>query len=489
MAKHIDKILKLQTFLMLLFAISVFGQQCPRLIYPPDGAIGVPVDATISWPNVNGISAFIFSLGSTPDGEDILNRRTSGPINSYTPPLGLPDNTQIYMSIILQFEDGSTQICPGQTFSTEDVTTPPPCTTLSEPINGETNVSSNTPIQWNYAYGATGYRLSIGTAPGTQDILSGFDVGNTLSYKPPLSLPIDTEIFVSIVPYNENGNLGPCREESFLVDESANFCEPFFDSSQGGLVKRRPEINFPDRVAICQGNLATRVPTEDLADGFRWFRIHPDGTETFLSDGPEVGLSEIGQYRYEAYNNIVISGSTIECSATKEFSVYLSEAAVINGIDVMGASNNREIRINASGSGDYEFALNDPNGPYQNNNVFINVSERRQIVYVRDKNGCGITEGIVARELSVDDFPKFFTPNGDGINDFWQYIVPRDNGEIKVDRIWIFDRYGFLIVQIDPASQGWDGNYRGKALPSSDYWFKAVSPSNQNIRGHFTLKR
>ncbi len=474
---------------MLICAVSSFGQQCPRLIYPPDGAVDVPVDATISWPNVNGITAFIFSLGSTPDGEDILNRRTSGPIDSYIPPLGLPDNTQIYMSIILQFEDGSTQVCPGQTFSTEDVTSPPPCTTLSEPLNGETSVSSNTPIQWNYAYGATGYRLSIGTAPGAQDILSNFDAGNTLSYKPVLDLPLDTEVFVSIVPYNENGNLGPCTEESFFVNENANFCEPFFDSSQGGLVKRRPDINFPDRVAICRGNSATGIATEDIADGFRWFKIHDDGTETFLAEGPEVNLSEIGRYRYEAYNAISISGSTIECAASKEFLVFLSEAPIIDGIDVMGPFDNREIRINVGGSGDYEFALNDPNGPYQNSSVFTNVSERRQMVYIRDKNGCGITEGVIARELSVDDFPKFFTPNGDGINDFWQYIVPEEDGEIKVDRIWIFDRYGFLIVQIDPSSEGWDGSYRGKALPSSDYWFKAVSSSNQNIRGHFTLKR
>ncbi len=475
--------------LFLLLGEFSFAQDCPRISTPQNGNIDVPVDSEIRWTPVNGIIGYVVSLGTTPGGEDILNRRSSGQNNFYVPEVGLPSNTTIYVTIRLFIFGQPVKVCPGEIFTTEEITTPPPCTSLSKPLDGETSVSANAPIRWNYAYGATGYRLSMGTAPGLQDILSDFDVGNTLSYKPSLSLPIDTNIYVGIVPYNENGDLGPCREESFLVDESVDFCEPFFDSAQGGLVTRKPDINFPDRVSICQGNSSTRVPTKDIADGFRWFRIHPDGTETFLSDGPEVNLPEIGRYRYEAYNTITIAGSTIECSATKEFSVFQSQAPVITGIDITGPFNNREIRINVSGSGEYEFVLNEPNGPYQNSNVFANISERRQIVYVRDKNGCGITEGIVARELSVDDFPKFFTPNGDGINDFWQYIVPREDSEIKVNRIWIFDRYGFLLAQIDPSSQGWDGNYRGKALPSSDYWFKAVSSSNQNIRGHFTLKR
>ncbi|WP_422081217.1 T9SS type B sorting domain-containing protein [Ulvibacterium sp.] len=478
------------TYLLFLFLGGFsFGQDCPRISTPQNGDTDVPVDTEIRWTPVSGIIGYVVSLGTTPGGEDILNRRSSGQNNFYVPEVGLPANTTIHVTIRLFIFGQPVKVCPGEIFTTEAVTTPPPCTSLSKPLDGETGVSSNAPIRWNYAYGATGYRLSMGTAPGAQDILSDFDVGNTLSYKPSQSFPIDTNIYVSIVPYNENGDLGPCREESFLVDESVDFCEPFFDSSQGGLVTRKPDIDFPDSVSICRENSSTRIPTEDSADGFRWFKMNQDGTETLISDHPWVDLSEIGRYRYEAYNTISVAGSTIECSATKEFSVFLSEAPIINGIDVMGPFNNREIRINVVGSGDYEFALNDPNGPYQNSNVILNISEQRQIVYVRDKNGCGITEGIVARELSVDDFPKFFTPNGDGINDFWQYIVPEEDGEIKVDRIWIFDRYGFLLAQIDPSSQGWDGNYRGKALPSSDYWFKAVSSSNQSIRGHFTLKR
>ena len=93
------------------------------------------------------------------------------------------------------------------------------------------------------------------------------------------------------------------------------------------------------------------------------------------------------------------------------------------------------------------------------------------------------------QDLTLEGFPKFFTPNGDGINDFWQYIPPASLGEVNLDTIHIFDRYGVLLAQIDPSSLGWDGNFNGQPLPSSDYWFKAISSDSQKLQGHFALKR
>ncbi|HEU0126108.1 MAG TPA: T9SS type B sorting domain-containing protein, partial [Flavobacterium sp.] len=58
--------------------------------------------------------------------------------------------------------------------------------------------------------------------------------------------------------------------------------------------------------------------------------------------------------------------------------------------------------------------------------------------------------------------------------------------------ITIFDRYGKLIKMIKPSGAGWDGNFDGTALPSSDYWFRATYTQNgviEEFKAHFTLKR
>ena len=50
--------------------------------------------------------------------------------------------------------------------------------------------------------------------------------------------------------------------------------------------------------------------------------------------------------------------------------------------------------------------------------------------------------------MTVEGFPKFFTPNGDTVNDFWQFIQPIEGETIVLTSIQIFDRYGKLLKTI-----------------------------------------
>ena len=103
---------------------------------------------------------------------------------------------------------------------------------------------------------------------------------------------------------------------------------------------------------------------------------------------------------------------------------------------------------------------------------------------MRDKNNCGINEQLV----SVIGFPKFFTPNNDTTNDFWR--VSGISTQFQSNTvIYIFDRYGKLLAELDPLSPGWDGKFNGEDLPNSDYWFKVKLEDGRTLRGHFTLKR
>ena len=139
----------------------------------------------------------------------------------------------------------------------------------------------------------------------------------------------------------------------------------------------------------------------------------------------------------------------------------------------------------ASGIGVYEFSLD--NGPWQANGNFIGVSPGEHIVSVRDVNCFGED----SYPLMVFDYPLFFTPNGDGYNDFWNIDI--FSGQ-PTSKIYIFDRYGKLLKEIRPSGSGWNGTYNGKIMPTSDYWFLVeysdfISGAPKMLRGHFTLKR
>jgi gliding motility-associated-like protein len=125
-------------------------------------------------------------------------------------------------------------------------------------------------------------------------------------------------------------------------------------------------------------------------------------------------------------------------------------------------------------------------GALQESNVFTGVTGGTHIITVVDTQGCT----YLTQEVLVIDYPKYFTPNGDGHNDTWN-ITGMDQSDAK---LYIFDRYGKLVKQIVPSilSDGWDGTFNNIPLPSTDYWFTLDYTENgaqKQFKAHFSLKR
>jgi gliding motility-associated-like protein len=173
------------------------------------------------------------------------------------------------------------------------------------------------------------------------------------------------------------------------------------------------------------------------------------------------------------------------CSRLRRITVIISEPATITSIDTVnaGTSSFGSAVINVTGLGDYEYRL-DPLDSYQDSPTFENLVPGFYTAYVRDKNGCGTT----TQDFSIVGYPRFFTPNNDGFNDYWQLlgvsVVFEPNSEI-----FIFDRFGKLLKQVSPQGPGWDGTFNDNPLPSNDYWFKATLMDGTEFSSHFSLKR
>jgi gliding motility-associated-like protein len=239
-------------------------------------------------------------------------------------------------------------------------------------------------------------------------------------------------------------------------------------------VRPLPQIDTEEDLILClDGNtsllLSPGVPISQF-DDFEY--LWSTGETT-----PTINTNQTGVFTVDVFNEF-------GCATRRTISVSGSARATISDIILVENSDNNTIEVNVSGPGDYEFALDFINGPYQDANLFTNVLFGFHTVFVRDKNGCG----IISQEVAVFGVPKFFTPNGDGFNDQWQIGgVP---AELKAGmKIFIFDRFGKLLKDLPANSTGWDGNYRGKAMPSSDYWYNIQFGDGRIVRGHFSLKR
>ena len=229
----------------------------------------------------------------------------------------------------------------------------------------------------------------------------------------------------------------------------------------------KPDINIKDITPICEGS-------QILIDA-------GNGYDTYLwstgENTPSIIVNTPGNYSVTVFEN----HGNITCSTTQDFNVVHSNAATITNIITSDwTATDNIITINVTGSGNYEYSLDGIN--YQDHNIFVGLENGEYTIYVRDKNGCGIKTD----EIYLLMYPKYFTPNGDGHNDFWRIKLSKNEPNLTIK---IFDRYGKLMKQLDSNDIGWDGTYQGEKVVSTDYWFVVTRENGKEHKGHFTLKR
>lgn len=173
------------------------------------------------------------------------------------------------------------------------------------------------------------------------------------------------------------------------------------------------------------------------------------------------------------------------CSGIYQIAVAIqpytnASSNLIETIMVSDFSNNNTAKINTIPTGNYEYSIDGIT--FQSSATFSSLSAGKYVAYVRDIENCTIDSS----QFIVLDYPKFFTPNGDGFNDTWliKNLDLYPNAELS-----IFDRYGKLLHQIKGKDFLWNGIYNGSILPASDYWFRLILDQNNTIKGHFSLKR
>jgi gliding motility-associated-like protein len=186
-------------------------------------------------------------------------------------------------------------------------------------------------------------------------------------------------------------------------------------------------------------------------------------------DTPTIIVDMIGNYEVEVT-------TTLGCVYTISFIVNEAETPVITGVD----TDQQPIEILIEDSdGRFEFAFNDSG--FQPSPFFFEEVLPRNIARVRNAGGCNTVE-FEFLDLQI---PQFFTPNGDGFNDFFQLPDVLNYPGYTID---IFDRNGKLLERLDDTNLSWDGTFNNQPLPSSDYWY-IFNHDGVQIKGHFTLKR
>ncbi|WP_346882324.1 BspA family leucine-rich repeat surface protein [uncultured Algibacter sp.] len=189
--------------------------ECTALITSLNEATDIAVTTDISWNESSDADGYRISIGTSPNGNDIVNNEDVASLTRYILTDNLPSETFIYVTIIPYNTSGDAVGCTSGRFLTELIA--PECAIMTSPFNGETQVDENISIDWDEVEKTDGYRISIGTTPGGNDIVNNQDLGLTTSYQHTSEYPSGSEIFVNIVPYNAKGDALSCEEQSFTT--------------------------------------------------------------------------------------------------------------------------------------------------------------------------------------------------------------------------------------------------------------------------------
>lgn len=246
-------------------------------------------------------------------------------------------------------------------------------------------------------------------------------------------------------------------------------------------------VNGP---SFCQGSSTTITAIPAIAGAYTYIWTVPSGV---ASPGNVSNFSSNAPGIY----SVIITDSNSGCSsASSSATVSLNPNP---NVSVNSSSVNQGtpaiVTAMPSSNSSYSFNWTVPNGVINPGNVasFSTLTAGSYSVVITDSNsGCisaSATGYVTINSDLVIDYPHYFTPNGDGIHDYWN-IKGLDN--FPSAKIYIFDRYGKLIKQIFPKGPGWDGTYNGSLLPATDYWFTLDyidASGNKQLKAHFSLLR
>ena len=253
------------------------------------------------------------------------------------------------------------------------------------------------------------------------------------------------------------------------------------------IVNPLPDFNLNPLEILCVqpgtgvGNFAINAtPTTPGNYTYSWTPTNPETTAG--QENAIFNASSNGIYK------VVVTNTITSCFKEGQTEIQISsapqavEVQLVSDIFASGLSTIQAVVI--GGFGTYEYSLDQIN--WQISPIFANLENDIYTIYARDINFCGEKN---SNPITTISYPNYFTPNGDGYNDNWSIKGLTPEFEAK---IYIFDRYGKLLKQIDAYGNGWDGKFNGTEVPSTDYWFKIEYKEDgvqKEFKSHFSLKR
>lgn len=303
----------------------------------------------------------------------------------------------------------------------------------------------------------------------------------------PQANPTGSDTSVLKNPVYNYRNLGTYTVR--LVVTSGNNCVDSLDK-QVTEVYPQPRAAFSSIDSLCIGDA---VAFTDRSSGSgrsitQWHWNFGDGNHSSLQN-PTYLYRNAGAYNASLY--VITDKGCVSDTAEKLINVW--DYPVVNaGPDLTVLQDGiRQISdARATGQG-LQFLWTPPT--WLNDTRIQNptiVRPQDDITYrltVTGRGGCTRYDEVFVKILKTPKPPNTFTPNGDGINDFWEISYLNDYPGCVIE---VYNTAGTLVYRSVGYATPWDGTFKGQKLPAGTYYY-VIDPKNgrSRIAGYVTIIR
>jgi gliding motility-associated-like protein len=277
-----------------------------------------------------------------------------------------------------------------------------------------------------------------------------------------------------------------CAETIATPDSAITYTVTVVDSGCTAQDSIAIFLNYADPVyagmddSICSGESALLLATGTTT--YLWFPTGPLNDETIYN--PVAAPL--------ATTTFIVEGSDACGETFDTVTVYVFEIPEVTASydSIIFCHSGTLITLNASPGVSYSWESPDVTDPFSAQN-FVNPEDDFTYSVVASNGACDTTLELPVIVSGADVvIPTAFSPNGDGINDFF-FILPSCPLDLTYFRI--FNRWGEVLYQTNNINDKWDGTYKSEecALGVYVYVVSGGRPSGESVvvRGNVTLIR
>lgn len=299
--------------------------------------------------------------------------------------------------------------------------------------------------------------------------------------------PAGSDVSTVKNPVYAYSHLGPYTVK--LVVTSSNNC---IDSLSKQLVDvfPQPKAAFTSVDSICIGET---IAFTDQSNGIvrsvnQWRWLFGNGYTSAVQN-PTYLYPAAGVYNVQLY--VYTTEGCVSDTASKTINVW-AYPVITAGPDLNVLEDGIKKISDATASGSGLQFLWTPS-TYLDNTSLLNptiLQPKDDITYtltVVGRGGCTSSDDLFVKVLKMPKPPNTFTPNGDGINDFWE--IPH-LGDYPGCIVEVYNTAGTLVYRSVGYPTPWDGKWNGQQLPAGTYYY-VIDPKNGRGRsaGYVTILR